>query len=892
MIDDELLPEFIEESKASLSNIECDLLSLESNLEVDSQCVNRVFRAIHTIKGSGSFLRLDKIVAVSHRAESLLCKIRDGETLPNTENIGVILDAVDKLVAMLDSTDMGESADCVEILQRLERFVGDPNSIANVGLSDLNISSGTAASTSKSRTLETKVVDPRSQSSVPTSQVSKVSDPTMRVPSSVLNHLLQITGGMVMARNQLLNSSANLDNSSLERLSRLISEVHETVIKTRKSTTGVLFNKFQRIVRDLALSLGKEVELVIEGGDLELDRAIIDSFSDPLTHLVRNCIDHAIETPEQRIAAGKPRFGTVWLRSSQQSGEIVLEVQDDGRGIDPVVIRRKAAEKGLLSVSQANALSDDEAVHLIFTPGFSTKDQATDVSGRGVGMDVVKTNIEQIGGAIVFASKFGSGTTLSAHLPLAKALVASSLTKTLIVEVGESQFAIPDTSICEIIRPDRTNYPRDFRALEHGEVFHLRDSILPMIHLAEAIGKPRMIYSAAEKKYVLDPFPTIGPSTRQADSQQAGHRALPNLSVVIIRHRQHRFALVVNEVIGIREAIVQPVPKLIEHCWMYTGHAVMGDGRCIFILDIGNIAKRNRLHLDTTGKQPPLSNRVRKASMSERVLVFNYAPDEYFAIPLEIASLVQAVQPEQLRRVGNTSYIPCQEKMATMLYLDQYLRVKPLRNSNTPSNIIFPANFDIDIAIACGDDLRVHELSGSFRSKSEPESCSVGLFELDGKLVTLLDLYRLVEMHLPDQLALSASVPVKAASILCAEDSVFFQRLLNQYLNRPEWDVKIVGNGLEAWNVLDRNEFCFDLLISDINMPELNGFELAKRVRSDSRFDRMPMLALTTQVDDQSRALGLEVGFAKYVGKINKFALRKCVEEALMTSAVVHSTPA
>ena len=921
-MEDELIPEFIEESKAFLSSIESDLLSLECNLSLDIECVNRVFRAIHTVKGSGAILKLDQIVAVSHRAESLLCKIRDGKTLPSSDNIGVILDAVDTLVGMLDSADLGQTADCQGLLQRLDGFIGasleapkgssEPIAKGKIakdvpaqparkvpvskseqtGTTNAVTTSADASSAISPKVAKTSPTPPPpSPTSTPQAaqpqpaaaqSTTRVSDPTMRVPSSVLNHLLQITGGMVMARNQLLNSSDSLDNPSLERLSRLISEVHETVITTRKSTTGVLFNKFQRIVRDLALSLGKEVELVIEGGELELDRGIIDSFSDPLTHLVRNCIDHAIETPEQRLAVGKPRAGTVWLRSSQQSGEIVLEVEDNGRGIDPVVIRRKAAEKGLMSSQQANALSDDEAVMLIFTPGFSTKDQATDVSGRGVGMDVVKTNIEQIGGGIVFESRCGKGTKLTAHLPLAKALVASSLTRTLIVGIGDSQFAIPDTAICEIIRPDKSNYPRDFRALEHGEVFHLRESILPLIHLADAIGKPRMLFSDSKKEYIPDPYPTIGPSTLQASSNQNIRGSLPNIAVVVIRHRQHRFALVVNEVIGIREAIVQPVPKLIEHCWMYIGHAIMGDGRCIFILDIGNIAKRNRLQLDNTSKHPSSSARDRKISTAERVLVFNYAPDEYFAIPLEIASLVQAVQVDQLRRVGNTSYYPCQEKMVTLLYLDQYLRVKPLKNSNTPSTIILPANFEIDVAIACGDDIRVHELNGCFRSKSESDTCSVGLFELEGRLVTLLDLYRLVEMHAPDQLTLSTALPVRSARILCAEDSAFFQRLLHQYLNRPEWDIQVVGNGREAFDVLHRSSEPFDLLIADINMPEMNGFELAERVRADARFNKMPMLALTTQVDDQSRSRGFEVGFCKYVGKINKFALRKCVEDVLM----------
>jgi len=661
----------------------------------------------------------------------------------------------------------------------------------------------------------------------------------------------------------------------------LISEVHETVIKTRKGSTGALFNRFHRVARDLALTLGKEVHLVIEGGELELDRSIIESFTDPLTHLVRNCIDHAIETPKERVEKGKAQAGTIWLRSFLQSGEIVLEIEDDGRGIDPVVIRKKAIEKQLITAQQAVVLSDEAALDLIFQPGFSTKDQATDVSGRGVGMDVVKTNIEQIGGSITFESKVGRGTRLTAHLPLAKALVASSLTRTLIVEIGESQFAIPDSAICEIIRPDDSNYPEDFRALEHGEVFHLRDAILPMIHLADAIGRPRMLFSERLQAYEKDPFATIGPSSLTTDTRSTRLQA-PNIAVVVIRHRQHRFALIVNDVCGVREVIVQPIPKLLEHRRLFTGHAVLGDGRCICILDIGNIAKQNRLHFEATTNKPII--RKTESANAERFLVFNYAEDEYFAIPLEIASLVQSIEPDQIRRLGTSSYYPIQDKMLSLIYLDQCLQVRPLPNNSIPKSLIIPANFEFDVAIACGDDFHVHELEDCFRSKSDPDSCSVGIFEVEGKLVTLLDLYRLVELHSPDCVSLSA-VSVKHARILCAEDSVFFKRLLQQYLNLPQWEVTLANHGREAWELLDRDPDAFDLVISDINMPEMNGFELAEKIRSDHRFDSVPLIALTTQVDDESRMRGLQIGFERYVGKINKFALRQCVEQVLAARA-------
>lgn len=495
-------------------------------------------------------------------------------------------------------------------------------------------------------------------------------------------------------------------------------------------------------------------------------------------------------------------------------------------------------------------------------------------------MDVVKTNVHRIGGTIAIKSIVGSGTKFTAHLPLTKALVASSLTRTLIVSIGDESYAIPDSAVCEIVRPDTENYPRDFRALEHGEVFHLRESILPMVHLADAMGKQRMWYSIDDDCYYPDRRTSIGARSRQMDAEAVERRRPPKLAVVIMRHRQHRFALVVNEVVGIQEAIVQPIPKLLEHCTMLTGHAVLGDGRCMFILDIGGIASKSHLSFSGPNSTNDSEFNHSRQKHTERLLIFNYAEDEYFAIPLEIASLVQAIDKSQLRRVGSDWYYPVRERMVSLLFLDQYMRVRPLPNENTPTCIIHPANINADVAICCGPELRVHELGGCFRNKSEGDACAVGLFEWEGHLVSLIDLYKLIELHSPDDLR-----PVEAenreARILCADDSLFFQKLIQQYLMRPGWEVTMAATGREAWELMNERPSEFDLVISDINMPEMSGFELAKRIRLDCRFDRIPLIALTTQVDEQSRELGLAIGFDRYVAKINKFALQDCIDGVL-----------
>jgi two-component system chemotaxis sensor kinase CheA len=897
-MDDELLTEFIEESKHGLQAIESDLLALESDSALDRSCVDRIFRAIHTIKGASAFLQLDNITSLSHSAESLLVDIREGRTKPSSSNVSIVLQSIDALSAMLEDHDLGESYQIDSLVAALEKAINDDGIGEAGGKAEASASGGGPAETSAVCEADqgdgqgpggvAQETDRESSSSAATANVapagSRGADPNLRVPSSTLSHLLHVTGEMVMARNALLNSRDQENDPTLARLSRLISDVHETVLKTRKGTTGTLFNRFNRIVRDLCLSLGKEAKLEIEGGELELDRSIIDAFTDPLTHLVRNCVDHALEMPGEREELGKPRSGTIWLRSSLQSGEIVLEIEDDGRGIDADAIRTKAVNKGIISEQEADSLSSQEAIELIFSPGFSTKESATDLSGRGVGMDVVKTKIEEIGGAVCVESAPGRGTRISAHLPLAKALVTSSLTRTLVVGVGAHRFAIPDSAVCEIISPDRENYPRDFRTLEHGEVFHLRGEILPLLYLADDLNASGAQVPGQAGDAAVGA--TIGASQRVSlvSKGHGGKGPRPvdppqNIVVVVIRHRNHRFALLVNDVYGIREAIVQPMPALLEHCALYTGHAVMGDGTCIFILDIGAIAQRNRLQAKEHVQGPENRILVTGAAKTERILVFDAGDGSQFAIPLELAGYVLPTSKAEFRMVGSTTYYPYQNRMLSLIYLDQYLDVPPPAFDRRPPNIILPAAIDLDIAIACGEDLDVVELGTCFQLQSDTQSCAIAHFEKDGTLVTLLDVFRLAEQHDPD--AAHRSAETSSARLLCVDDSVFFRQLVMQYLDHPQWTVDLAEDGEQAWALLRDGGERYDVIISDINMPGMDGFALAERVRSHPELKDTPMIALTTQVDEQSRLWGLEVGFNRYVAKINKVALCECIERLL-----------
>jgi two-component system, chemotaxis family, sensor kinase CheA len=417
----------------------------------------------------------------------------------------------------------------------------------------------------------------------------------------------------------------------------------------------------------LSRQLSKEVAFHIEGGDLELDRTILESFADPLTHLVRNCIDHAIETPDERLRNGKNRQGNVYLRSYVQSGEIILEVEDDGRGISASHVCSKAIEKGLITADQAADMTDDQKVMLIFEAGFSTKDQATDVSGRGVGMDVVRNNIESVGGTIDIKTRVGEGSTFAARLPLAKALVSSSLTSALVIEIGNECLAIPETAISEIIHYDQRTMVF-VRQVDGRCVYQHRDKLVALIDLRKPLGLDEDDSFAKGKKSKPEASTNGAPLVRSKRS-----------CLVIIQFRDQLFGTVVDEVVGMQEIIVRSNPQLIQDCTVYSGHTVLGNGRIALILDINGIVNKMAL------KFPNQSDRMARDSnamvrnepnvktTTQKMLIFNNADSEYFAIPIELVAFIERIQQHDLKLVGTREFCQLKAETLSIVRLESFL---------------------------------------------------------------------------------------------------------------------------------------------------------------------------------------------------------------------------
>jgi two-component system chemotaxis sensor kinase CheA len=915
--DDQLLLEELKaESVLSLRRVEQEILSLE-NEGPTPELIDGVFRAVHSLKGSSAFLQLDRVVSVSHEAETLIGSFRDSRSTVPPDQIDVILTAIDALVSMMESDDLGESYEINPVMDVLRAAqarqgiaTGEAVEASHVTASHLTASdvknraaeaNGKAAGhvsppADKGLLAPTDVRDgawagePAIESAGSGSAATKsaidavgeavgtaaagkpagkqaAAQQTMRVEVRFLDELLRLTGNMVMARNQLLSSDKQIDNPAFDTLSRCITEVHKNVVKTRMQPAGQLFDRFTRMVRDLARKLDKRVELKIEGRDLELDRTILEAFVDPLTHMVRNAVDHALETPDERIAAGKPPTGTIGLRAFHESGEIVIEVRDDGRGIDLVRVREKAVERGLVTADAAVAMTDEAAVRLIFAPGFSTKAVVSDLSGRGVGMDVVKTNVEAIGATIEVTTKPGAGSTFSAHLPITQALVSSSLISALIVHASGVRVAIPESGISELIKIDARDA---LRYVEGREVYQLRDDLLPVVRLSDVLDRSEKTSDAG--------------GGQEPGGAGAGRDSAARRTLVVLQHRHHFFGLLVDGVIGVEEIVVRNSPKLIRSCSIYSGHTVRGDGQVVLILDQTGIIELMQLRF-TGGKRT--TRRARgsfdHSFMKQRMIVFEYGPGERFALPLELVSIIEKIQLRDVRRFGSHEYYQFKQRTIPLLRLEQVLNVTPLPAGSESCNLLLPARFRRPLGLLAGRNLDVVEVDGGFDSHIDDGKGIVGTFMHDDHLVMLLDLYTMLEHFNPD--AAEPETEISASHrILIVEDSLFFAKLVQQYLRRDGYDVEHAVDGQAGLEALLANPSGFDLVVADVEMPRMNGFELVRRIKLDPRFDGLPVLAVTSLADEEHARKGREAGFDEYLAKLDRDTLLQVIRRRLAGS--------
>lgn len=563
----EIVESFVVETTEVFETLDQELLELEHNSQ-DKDLVNRIFRAIHTVKGTSGFLAFEEMSDLAHHFEDVLNKLRRDQLAFEPWMLDIMFEAFDLMKALLQ-----------QVIDR---------DLQHVNLTDINqklaaISNGEKVSQAPkspaavSGTPSEKTVAPKSEPENTTANTNngsvvaaskrpeKAADTTIRVDVRRLDSLMNLVGELVLGRNRLSQIIGNgvLTEESSEFLQQLMetgaqidfitTELQSAVMKTRMVQIGRVFNRFPRVVRDISREFGKEIELVIEGEETEMDKSIIEEISDPLIHLVRNAADHGVESPEEREAAGKSRRGRIRLSAGHEGNHIVIAIEDDGKGIDPEKIKAKAVEKGVLTPQEAAEMTDTESYNLIFAPGFSMAKKLTSVSGRGVGMDVVKTNITKLNGIITVESEVGKGSRFTLKLPLTLAIIQG-----LLVNVGDETFAVPLSSVLEVVRTSRS----DLSYIQGREMIRLRDRILPLVHVDDLLHVP------GSKNKTSDRFYTV-----------------------VIGVANSFFGLVVDSLLGQKEIVIKTLGTFLKNTQGIAGSTILGDGRVIMILDVGEVAK-------------------------------------------------------------------------------------------------------------------------------------------------------------------------------------------------------------------------------------------------------------------------------------------------------------
>jgi two-component system chemotaxis sensor kinase CheA len=651
----EVIREFLIETHENLAQLDLDLVTLEKD-PGEHETLARVFRTLHTIKGTAGFLGLPRLQAVTHAAENLLSQLRAGELRFSAEIASAMLMVVDAVRKMLDAVEKTEADgddDFVPLIQTLERL----RTAKDIVRPSVTLSPPKEASLA---VIQERIVEPPPPPSRPATafvvpesppseateaRSSAVSDSSIRVDVGLLDKLMNLVGELVLARNQIVQFSASQEDSSLlstvQRLNLLTSELQAGVMKTRMQPIGTIWSKFPRVVRDLALACGKQARLDMEGQETELDKTIIEAIRDPLTHLVRNAIDHGIETPAERLNHGKAAEGRLALQAFHEGGKVIIKIADDGKGIDPDRVRAKAIQAKLITPVQAERLNSRELVNLIFLPGFSTTDNVTQFSGRGVGMDVVRTNIERIGGTITVESKPGQGTSVEMKIPLTLAIIPA-----LTITSAGDRYAIPQVSLLELVRLEGEQAKRGIETIQGTPVYRLRGNLLPLVYLNEQLC----------------------PGMRE--------RAEAEINIVVLQADDRQFGLVVDAIHDTEEIVVKPLQKQLKGISAFSGTTLMGDGKVALILDVLGLAQKANVVSgvrERSLREKPTSV-VESLGDRQTVLLFATREGGRMAIPLAMVARLEEFPRAALEKVGPLDVVQYRNEILPLFHVSRLLR--------------------------------------------------------------------------------------------------------------------------------------------------------------------------------------------------------------------------
>ena len=922
---DDLLREFLTETSESLDTVDNQLVKFEQEPN-NAKILDNIFRLVHTIKGTCGFLGLPRLEALAHAGETLMGKFRDG--MPVTgQAVTVILSSIDRIkeiLAGLEATEAEPEGNDRDLIDKLEEMVKQgmeamsgaaqplpaaeaaapvaeapplvpeapaaPVAAAPAPTPAPEITKGTlidqtlerplrpgevsldelerafretaaeaappapapaAAAPEMAQDAHKETAKPAREKAAPKrasadeagGESDRVANQSIRVNVDTLEHLMTMVSELVLTRNQLLEISRRNEDTEfkvpLQRLSNVTAELQEGVMKTRMQPIGNAWQKLPRIVRDLSSELGKQIELEMHGADTELDRQVLDLIKDPLTHMVRNSADHGLETPAERLASGKGEQGTIRLSAYHEGGHIIICIADNGRGLNTEKIKAKALSSGLVTEAELEKMSEAQIHKFIFAPGFSTAAAITSVSGRGVGMDVVRTNIDQIGGTIDIKSVAGEGSSVTIKIPLTLAIVSA-----LIVEAGGDRFAIPQLSVVELVRA-RANSEHRIERIKDTAVLRLRNKLLPLIHL--------------KKLLKIDDGAASDPE---------------NGFIVVTQVGSQTFGIVVDGVFHTEEIVVKPMSTKLRHIDMFSGNTILGDGAVIMIIDPNGIAKA----LGAAGSSAHDmgdENGAHHAASGEQttsLLVFRAGSAQPKAVPLGLVTRLEELPADKIEFSNGRYMVQYREQLMPLVAMDGV----SIASQGAQPILVFADDgrsmgLVVDEIIDIVEERLNIEVGGSAQG-------ILGSAVIKGQATEVIDVGHFLPMAFSDWFTRKEMKPsMHSQSVLLVDDSAFFRNMLAPVLKAAGYRVRTAPTAQEGLAALRAQSF--DVVLTDIEMPDMNGFEFAETIRADNNLAAMPIIGLSALVSPAAIERGRQAGFHDYVAKFDRPGLIAALKE-------------
>lgn len=940
---DDLLTEFLTETAESIEVVDNELVTLEKDPN-NKEILGNIFRLVHTIKGTCGFLGLPRLESVAHSSENVLGKFRDGDIEVTPDSITVVLESLDQIkeiLAELEATAIEPQGDDSALIARLDAIIsggGSPapaaaeteqvaepevepeqaSDVSSAGDDELEIveldedrqkeldaleaaweAAGEDIEDGDAPVEETEPVaevaaEPVQEAAPAAAPVAaeaaetsaKSSEPSLanqsiRVSVELLEDLMTTVSELVLTRNQLMQMVRRHEGSEftvpIQHLSQCTTELQEGVMKTRMQPIGNAWNKLPRIVRDLSKDLNKKIDLEMIGAETELDRQVLELIKDPLTHMVRNSGDHGIEGPEARKAAGKPETGKIVLNAFHEGGHIIIQITDDGAGLNLERIKAKVVENGLATEAELAEMSDPQIQRYIFHAGLSTAEKVSNVSGRGVGMDVVRTNIENISGTVDVASTPGQGSVFTIKIPLTLAIVSA-----LIVECRGERFAIPQLNVLELVRASQESDNR-IEEINDTPVLRLRDRLLPLINLADVLALEESAEDDAEVAIVdenSEANAEVPVEVPEGDNQvvemDTGRPA--DAFIVVSQVGNFTFGIIVDRVFDTEEIVVKPLAPILRDLSMYSGNTILGDGSVIMIIDPHGIAVNTSESLTSTSNDEE-ADRVASQAGDQRssMLVFRAGNETPKAVPLALVARLEEIDVEKIEVSGGQAMVQYRGALMPLVKINDLYDLK--EEGRQPMLVFADESKSMGLAVDEIVDI-IEETLNVELSNDSPGL--MGTAVIAEHATEIIDVSHYLNFANSNWFGGKATARANGAptKVLVVDDSAFFRNMMQPLLSVAGYDVTMVEDAESALGLHEAGRD-FDLIISDIEMPGMDGFAFAEAVKDRDRWSDTPIVALSSRSDPEALDRGREVGFSDYVAKLDQDALLESVSHVL-----------